>query len=182
MAPDPGQPLAVGAEVHPLADHLGQLLAEPAQQRRRVQADVEAPFGGVGVLRRVHQEAVHLRAGLDGGQVGVEGRLHPAAAFRGGVERGPQGVEQGVGVPDGECLVEARLVPEVPVEDGLGDAGLGRDGVHGGLGAVPEYDPVGGFEQLPPAAFGRSRFARLLRGLHDVFSPRPCDVRDAHAT
>ena len=172
----------VGSEVHPVVDHLGELLAEPAQQRRRVAADVEAGLRLLDVLGRMHQEAVDLRPRLDGGEIGVQGGLDPLAAVRRSVERRAQRGEQRVGVALGEGAVEAALVAEVAVQDGLGDARLRGDGVHGGLRAVPEHHSVRRLEKLAAALVGGRSFlfGRLLCGLHMSFSP-PVRLRDACA-
>ncbi|GLW00855.1 hypothetical protein Slala05_44860 [Streptomyces lavendulae subsp. lavendulae] len=61
----------------------------------------------------------------------------------------------------------------MPVEDGLRDARLGGDGVHRGLGAVPQHDAVRRLQKLPPTAFGRSRLTGLRSGVHDVFLSPP---------
>jgi hypothetical protein len=74
-----------------------------------------------------------------------------------------------VDVALGERLVQAVLVAEVPVHDGLRDPGLGRDLVHREAGPAAMDDAIGRVEQLfaPPSALALTLgLADLDRGRH----------------
>ncbi|BAU81677.1 hypothetical protein SLA_0723 [Streptomyces laurentii] len=183
MAPDAGLGLAAGAEVDAFGDDLAEFLAHAPQQRGGVAADVEALLGLVGFLGGVHEEAVDLRHGLDGGEVRVEGGFDARAPVGGGVEGGAQGGEEGVGVAGGEGAVEAALVAEVAVEDRFGDPGFGGDGVHGGLGAVAEHHAVRRLQQFPAPLVGGLLLVGggPVSGVHGRVSP-PVRIPAAVAT
>jgi hypothetical protein len=90
------------------------------------------------------------------------------------LQRRLQRRQQALGVPVGQGGVQAVLVAEVPVQDRLGDAGLGGDHRHGRRRSVALDDPVGGVEQR------LRRSARPSSGTVPVTGPRRPSLRCAH--